>query len=85
MEETLHEKAKFRILSIDGGGIRGYIPALILQEIENELNRIPQPNGAPLKLHEFFDLVVGTSTGGILALGLAKGLEGSHLVDVYSN
>ncbi len=53
----------FRILSIDGGGIRGIMPAVILGEIE----RI---TGQPIS--SLFDLVAGTSTGGILALGLAK-------------
>lgn len=51
----------FRILSIDGGGIRGIIPAVILSEMERRA-------GKPIS--EMFDLVAGTSTGGILALGL---------------
>jgi patatin-like phospholipase/acyl hydrolase len=50
-----------RILSIDGGGIRGMIPALVLAELE-------QRAGKPVA--ELFDLVAGTSTGGILACGL---------------
>ncbi len=50
-----------KILSIDGGGIRGIIPAVILAEIERR-------TGKPVA--ELFDLVAGTSTGGILALGL---------------
>lgn len=50
-----------RILSIDGGGIRGVIPAVVLTEIE-------RLTGRPIA--ESFDLVAGTSTGGILALGL---------------
>ncbi|MCU0551662.1 MAG: patatin-like phospholipase family protein [Leptolyngbya sp. Prado105] len=52
-----------KILSIDGGGIRGIIPALVLAEIE----RI---TGKPIS--EIFDLVAGTSTGGILALAFGK-------------
>jgi len=51
----------FRVLSIDGGGIRGIIPALILAELE-------QRAGRPVA--KMFDLVAGTSTGGILAVGL---------------
>ena len=51
-----------RILSIDGGGIRGLIPALVLAHIEEEC---AQPAA------ELFDVIAGTSTGGILALGLA--------------
>ena len=51
-----------RVLSIDGGGIRGIIPATWLMKLE-ELCRRPTA--------ELFDIMVGTSTGGILALGLA--------------
>ena len=53
----------FRILCIDGGGIRGIIPAVILAEIER---RTGQP------ISQLFDLIAGTSTGGILALALVK-------------
>ena len=52
-----------RILSIDGGGIRGIVPAIVLSAIENW-------TGQPVS--KLFDLVAGTSTGGILALGLLK-------------
>jgi patatin-like phospholipase/acyl hydrolase len=53
--------ALFTILSIDGGGIRGIIPAMILAEIERRTGR---------RTAELFDLIAGTSTGGILSLGL---------------
>ncbi|MEM8530115.1 MAG: CBASS cGAMP-activated phospholipase [Chloroflexota bacterium] len=52
-----------KILSIDGGGIRGLIPALILAEIEQRTQR---------PIADLFDLIVGTSTGGVIALGLTK-------------
>lgn len=51
----------YKILSIDGGGIRGLIPALILVEIEKRTGKA---------ISELFDLMAGTSTGGILTLGL---------------
>lgn len=51
-----------RVLSIDGGGIRGIIPALVLQDIEQSI-------GKPIA--KAFDLIAGSSTGAILALGLA--------------
>lgn len=54
---------KYKILSIDGGGIRGIIPAVILSEIEKQ-------TGKPIC--ELFDLIAGTSTGGILTVGLTK-------------
>ncbi len=52
-----------RILSIDGGGIRGLIPALVLAEIEARTGKA---------IADSFDLIAGTSTGGILALGFSK-------------
>jgi patatin-like phospholipase/acyl hydrolase len=52
-----------KVLSIDGGGIRGIIPAMVLAEIEARTGK---------KSAKMFDLVAGTSTGGILALGLTK-------------
>lgn len=55
-------KAPRRVLSIDGGGIRGIIPALVLTHLERH-------TGKPCC--ELFDLMVGTSTGGMLALGLS--------------
>jgi predicted acylesterase/phospholipase RssA len=51
----------YRILSIDGGGARGMIPAVILKEIERR---------ADAPIHKLFDRVVGTSTGSILACGM---------------
>jgi predicted acylesterase/phospholipase RssA len=55
--------AGVRILSLDGGGVRGISELIIMQEIERAL-------GGGLPIQAFFDLIVGTSTGGIVALGL---------------
>lgn len=70
-----------KVLSIDGGGIRGLIPAMVLAEIERRIGK---------RSAEVFDLVAGTSTGGILALGLTKpGQDGkpeysaSKLIELY--
>lgn len=52
-----------RVLSIDGGGIRGIIPALVLAEIERRTER---------RIADLFELIAGTSTGGLLALALAR-------------
>src|SRR3712207_3062225 len=57
----------FKVLSIDGGGIRGIIPAMILAEIEDRTGG---------SIAEMFDLIAGTSTGGILALGLTMPGDG---------
>jgi len=51
------------ILAVDGGGIRGIIPAMVLAELEHR---------AGIPISDMFDYIAGTSTGGILALGLAK-------------
>lgn len=56
---------KIRILSLDGGGIRGIIPAMILQYVENHLVEITGNQNA--RIADYFDFVCGTSTGGILA------------------
>jgi patatin-like phospholipase/acyl hydrolase len=66
----------FRILSIDGGGIRGILPATVLTEFERRYG-----GGRPAG--DFFDLITGTSTGGIIALGLAIGLPTQHILDLY--
>lgn len=66
-----------RVLAIDGGGIRGIIPAVVLSELER---RAGQP------VHRMFDLVAGTSTGGILALALTRArapLSAAELVRLY--
>ncbi len=53
---------KYNVLSIDGGGIRGIIPALVLKEIERRTQK---------RIWQLFDLIAGTSTGGFLAMILA--------------
>lgn len=66
----------FRILSIDGGGIKGIFPASVLTAFERDLC-----DGKPIG--EYFDLITGTSTGGIIALGLSTGLPASELLRLY--
>jgi uncharacterized protein len=66
---------KVRILSIDGGGIRGIIPGTILTALEQKL--IKKSGKADARLADFFDIVAGTSTGGILScLYLVPGENG---------
>lgn len=67
---------EFRILSIDGGGIRGVFSAMVLAELEGRfLGR-----GS---IRDRFDLVTGTSTGGIIALGLGAGLSPRQMAQFY--
>src|SRR5690606_35318780 len=79
MEKELTKK--FKILSIDGGGIRGLIPAKVLAELEAEL----QKEEPEKKLHEYFDLICGTSTGAILAIGISLGIPAKDLAKFYED
>src|SRR5690349_7315370 len=63
-----------RILTIDGGGLKGAMPAAFLAEIEEISGQ---------RIVENFDLIAGTSTGGIIALGLALGLRAAEILDFY--
>jgi uncharacterized protein len=69
-----------RLLAIDGGGLAGLIPAECLIAIESQLDHL---TGTQKPLCERFDLIGGTSTGAILAAGLARGLTASDLRDFY--
>ncbi|XP_024959542.1 patatin-like protein 2 [Cynara cardunculus var. scolymus] len=51
------------VLSIDGGGIRGLIPAIILEFLEAQLQRI---DGEDARIADYFDIIAGTSTGGLI-------------------
>lgn len=68
------ERGPLKILSIDGGGIRGILPLYYLARLEKELQR---------PCRELFDLIAGTSTGGIIALALSIGHSAETLLDLY--
>jgi patatin-like phospholipase/acyl hydrolase len=76
--ETFMTEVK-RLLSIDGGGIRGVMAAEILVQIEDAL-RAYNPRWQCLA--DFFHLIGGTSTGSILAAGLAKGMSARELLSI---
>src|SRR5258706_4462382 len=63
-----------RILSIDGGGLKGALPAAILADIEEATGK---------RIVDHFDLIAGTSTGGIIAIGLGLGIPASTILDFY--
>jgi patatin-like phospholipase/acyl hydrolase len=69
--------APYRILSLDGGGIRGIITVILMQR----LNDTPHMAG----WLDSVDLIAGTSTGGLLALGLAYGLDLQRIRDLYES
>jgi uncharacterized protein len=66
--------SRFRILSIDGGGMKGVFPAAFLAALEEDLN---------IRTVEYFDLIAGTSTGGIIALSLGLGLSANAILAFY--
>lgn len=76
------EENKFKILSIDGGGIRGVFPAMYLACFEEELQR---RGVEKWRIHQNFDLICGTSTGGIMAIALALGIPAREIYDLYIN
>lgn len=74
------ESKKFRVLSLDGGGIRGLFSATILAEIEKDLKKEKAENW---QIYKNVDLIFGTSTGGILGLALALGIPAEEIKNLY--
>jgi patatin-like phospholipase/acyl hydrolase len=66
--------SRFRILSLDGGGIKGTFTAAFLAELEIMTGK---------RIIDYFDLITGTSTGGILAIGLGMGISAKELLEFY--
>jgi patatin-like phospholipase/acyl hydrolase len=90
-EEVTRQPDRFRILSIDGGGIRGLIAARVIARLEELISAEAEEER---RLADCFQMFAGTSTGGLLALGLTvpdpadptrPRLSGSDLVDLYLN
>jgi len=79
-EELKSKKKSFRLLSLDGGGVRGLLSAQVLANIEDYLNG---RTGEAMPLGRRFDLLVGTSTGGLIALALAAGKPASAVLAFY--
>lgn len=71
---TSNPKKIFKILSIDGGGIKGLYPVRILQLIEEQYD---------INIADQFDMICGTSTGGLIALSLSIGKPASEIVSLY--
>ena len=63
-----------RILSIDGGGFKGVYPTAFLAFIEDQIGR---------SVADYFDLIVGSSTGGIVALSLGLGMSAREILEMY--
>src|SRR5258708_4251481 len=71
-----------RLLALDGGGIRGLTTLEILTTLESLLAKATK-RGKKFRLCHFFDYIAGTSTGAIIATGLAKGMSVSELMKFY--
>jgi predicted acylesterase/phospholipase RssA len=86
-----HLKARYqddtqpkKMLAIDGGGIRGLLTLGMLQRME-ELLAAASGRGADFRLCEYFDYIAGTSTGAIIAAGLARGMSTRTLIKFYQD
>lgn len=77
LKQPWPEDRPFRILSIDGGGIKGVFPAAYLAELERRFL-----GGRSIADH--FDMIAGTSTGGIIALALAHGMTAQQALQIYT-
>jgi hypothetical protein len=72
-----------RVLALDGGGVKGMLTLGMLKPLEDELRR--RAGGAPdFRLSDYYDLIGGTSTGAIIATGLALGLSVEELIELYA-
>src|SRR5258708_25902503 len=67
---------RFQILALDGGGVRGIFSAAVLAGLERDLGR---------PVVSCFDLVVGTSTGGIIAAAFGAGVSADDMVGLYTS
>lgn len=72
----MQQKNKRRVLALDGGGIKGVFAAAFLETIEDTTGK---------RIAEHFDLIAGTSTGGIIALGLGLGMSAREITQFYVN
>lgn len=82
LEERFATQRPRRMLALDGGGIRGVLALEIVRELERQL-REATGGGPGFRLCDWFDYVAGTSTGAIIAAGLACGMSSDELLDFY--
>ena len=73
-DDTSHDESRFQILALDGGGYKGMFAASLLACLEQDLG---------IEIADHFDLITGTSTGGIIALGLGAALRPAEIADFY--
>jgi uncharacterized protein len=81
LTDRLAAKGPRKLLAIDGGGIRGVLSLMILDKIEKLL--IEESKREDYRLADYFDYVSGTSTGGIIAAGIAMGMSVTEILAFY--
>lgn len=82
LKENLYKKEDCKILSLDGGGLRGILTLGVLKRFEKDLQ---VKHGNKFLLCDHFDIIGGTSTGSIIAAGLALGKSVDELISLYEN
>lgn len=82
LQDRIDRDGAKKLLAIDGGGIRGVLALEVLQKIEDLLKA--QSGRADYRLAEYFDYIAGTSTGGIIATGLATGMSVNDILTFYT-
>jgi len=80
LQARYEKQGPWRMLALDGGGIRGLLTLGILEVVEKFI-----AGRTGKALHEYFDYIAGTSTGAIIAAGLASGLSVSRLIKFYQD
>ncbi len=76
----------FKILSLDGGGYRGRLTALMLVELQKAIDTVCSQKQIPSKsIFDCFDLIAGTSTGSLIAAALTIGNSASDVLDIFKN
>jgi hypothetical protein len=81
LKQRIEAPGQKKMLSIDGGGIRGVLSLSVLQKIEDILKA--KSGRKDFVLADYFDYIAGTSTGGIIAAGLSIGLPVKKITDFY--
>ena len=83
-DEHLFSPGRKRVLSLDGGGVRGILTCGVLEQMEGTLRaRLPEDKQAAFRLSDYFDLIAGTSTGAIIATLLSLGYSVAEIKKLY--
>lgn len=82
LAQKYREPRPRKLLALDGGGIRGVLTLEVLAALEEKL-KMETKSGDDFRLGNYFDYIAGTSTGAIIAAGLALGLSAQELLDFY--